>query len=333
MWSFEQPEFFLLLLVLPVGIYFRHRWKGRGGRLLFPFRIWQGASFAPTQRGIRILLFLSSTAFWLGAAALVIAMAGPVRTVRDRVFLSRGIDVMIVLDQSPSMSARDFPPENRFETARQVIRNFVSGRENDPIGLVTFGSEAALRVPPTLDYRLLTERLEGVSIMELGEATAIGMGIAVASLHLRASSAREKVIILLTDGANNAGEILPGTAAEIAAQMGIRIYTIGIGSSEEVPIQYTDPATGRIFRGSFQGGFDEELLKEVAATSGGAYFRASSPGSMQAIFNTIDSIETVEKRSRIRVRTVPLHRMFILMSLCLVFLDVLVRKFLLREVL
>lgn len=333
MWTIESPEYLLLLLLLPPGIYLRHFWKGRGGRIVFPVSVWNGEGFAAPIGLHGVLLGLSAAAFWTGLACLIVAMAGPIHTVRERAFLTRGIDIMIVLDESPSMAAQDYPPVNRFETAKNMIRQFVAQRENDPVGLVSFGSEAALRVPPTLDYDVFLSRLESLTLMDLGEGTAIGMGLAVACLHLRESTATQKIIILITDGENNSGEIQPETAASIASQLGIKLYTIGIGTTDEVPFEYTDPASGRTLRGMYQGTLGDELLKKAAASTGGSYFYAGSPGTLRAVFNTIDSIETVEKRVRIRVRSEPGRDPFILAGLVLLLVKFVIRKLLLREVL
>ncbi len=168
MWTIESPEYLLLLLLLPPAIYFRHFWKDRGGRIMFPVSIWGGGGFSAPIGLHGILLGFSAVAFWTGLACLIVAMAGPIHAVRERVFLTRGIDIVIVLDESPSMAAQDYPPVNRFETAKSMIRQFVMQRENDPVGLVSFGSEAALRVPPTLDYKAFLSRLESLALMELG---------------------------------------------------------------------------------------------------------------------------------------------------------------------
>jgi Ca-activated chloride channel family protein len=333
MWVFREPIFLALLALVPIGVYFRHFWKRRGGNISFPFHVWGGSGFNPQFRGLRLFRALGILAFWVGATALIVATARPATVERQRVFLTRGIDIMIVLDESPSMAAQDFAPVNRFETAREVIREFVNRRENDPVGLVSFGQEAALRVPPTTHYEEVLRALDGLQIMSLGDGTAIGMGLALASLHLSSSSASEKVVILLTDGENNAGEIFPETAATVAEQLGIRIYAIGIGNTEETRLEFTDPTTGQTFRGTFQGGFDEELLQSVAQTSGGAYFYAGTSGTLASVFDAIDSIETVEKRVRIDVRTTAHHRPFILFGLAAIGLDVVIRKWLLREVL
>ncbi|MFP4066954.1 MAG: VWA domain-containing protein [Spirochaetaceae bacterium] len=330
---FESPGYLFLLLLLPLAVYFRHFWRGRGGKLPFAFRMWNARGFSPGYLGRRLLFALAVLAFWSGLVALILALAGAARVSRDRVYLDRGIDIMVVLDESPSMAAQDFAPENRFESARETIRRFVERRENDPIGVVSFGREAALRMPPTTDYGKVIETIDELRIMELGDGTAIGMGIALGALHLQSSEASERVMILLTDGKNNAGEVLPETAARIATEIGVRIYTIGIGSDRQAEIEFTDPETEQVYRGTLEEGFDEDLLREIAEVSGGAYFYAGTSGTLDSVFEAIDTIETTEQRMRLEVHTDPQHRLLIVFALAALLFDFLVRKLLLREVL
>ncbi len=330
--TLDHPLALALLLALPPLIWLVHFSRWRGARVQFAWRVWQGEGFAPGVQPARLLLLLSETAFWLGCALLVVALAGPQRVSRQKSYLSRGIDIMIVLDESPSMLAQDFKPDHRFDAARSVIREFIHGRENDPIGLVSFADQAALRVPPTVDYQLLLDALDSLTVGSLSDGTAIGMGLALASLHLSRSTAPGRVIILLTDGENNAGEIAPDDAAAAAARLGIRVHTVGIGREGEAPLVYTDPQTGRTVRGTYKGRFDEALLQRIARVSGGRYFHASSPGVLAAIFEAIDSYEKTEKRVKITVTRVPLHGRFVLAGLLLVLLRVVAGKALLREV-
>ncbi|MBN1685873.1 MAG: VWA domain-containing protein [Spirochaetales bacterium] len=332
MWTLEQPGFLLLLLILPAGIYFRHFYRHRGGRLPFSISLWRGARLNVPNRFMRVLLFVAETSFWTGVVLFIIALAGPGKSFRERLYLARGLDIMIVLDESPSMAAQDFQPYNRFETAKQVIRDFLSKRENDAVGLVSFSTEAALRVPPTVDRQAFLDRLDSLSIMNLGEGTAIGMGIAVAALHLERSSAERGIIVLLTDGENNTGEIQPESAAAIAASIGIRIYVIGIGSQGEVTIELKDSQTGKVTQGRWNSRFDEALLARIAETAGGRYFSAKSPGALASVFRTIDSLETGEKRSKTLIRIERRYHVFILAGLCCVFLEFLIRKGLYKEV-
>jgi len=330
--SFESPGYFMLLSLVPVGIYFMHAFSGRGGRISFSFSNWHGEAFTYRARLLRGALFIAHVCFWSAASAIIVALAGPVRTERETIYLSDALGIMIVLDESPSMSARDFLPENRFESAKQVIREFVDGRPNDAVGLVSFGRDASLRVPPTRDTQALLDRLGALKIASLGDGTAIGMGLAVATMHLeRAGGAG--VIVLLTDGENNAGEILPETATEIAARLGFRIYAVGIGTTGEVAVEYTDPETGRVRAGLFESRFNEELLRVIADTTGGRYYSAQSPGALNAVFRSIDRLETNEKRVRIDVRTEAIYDRFLLVAGIGLLSNFFIRSAFLREVL
>ena len=331
MWSFEQPLALAALLLLPPAIYCVHYRRGRGGLLAVTWQAWGGAPFGQAGGLIRLLAIFARWLFWLAGAALIVAAAGPVRLHRERVFLTPGLDLMIVLDESPSMAARDLGDESRFAIASEVIRGFVVGRENDAIGVVSFSDRAALRVPKTLDRAALHAALERLRVMTLGDATAIGMGIAVALLHLQDGSGAGSVIILLTDGENNAGEISPETAAGMAAESGVRIYTIGIGREGSSVLELTDPRSGLTRRGLYHGRFDEALLQRVADLTGGRYFAATEPGSLAAVFREIDSLERIETRTRVRVVREPHHVELLLAALALLLLEVLLRRSLAAE--
>ncbi|MCD6397158.1 MAG: VWA domain-containing protein, partial [Spirochaetaceae bacterium] len=250
--TFDFPGMLLVIILLPPLIFLRHFWKNRGGRLSFSFTIWDQEVFKPGIYFSKLILFLGSFFFWLGLLFLIIANAGPSLVTREKIYMTRGIDIMFVLDESPSMGAKDFLPVNRFESAKGFIKNFVHGRDHDPVGLVSFGKNAVLRIPPGLDYDNFLTQLGNLQLLDLGNGTAMGMGIALACLHLKESTAKEKIIILLTDGENNSGEIVPESAAQIAAAMGIKIYSIGLGSSGKVPLEFTDLETGKIYRGIYE---------------------------------------------------------------------------------
>ena len=329
MWVLDRPVYLLFLLVLPVLFYLRHVHRWRGGRLPVPISVYDGAAFRPPLTFRVVMVRLSAVMFWLAMVLMIVALAGPTRTTRERVYLSRGIDIMLVVDQSASMAAQDFQPVNRFETARSVIRRFVEQRPNDHIGLVGFSAEAALRVPPTLNYDQLLQSLDGMQLMELGDGTAIGMGLALASLHLRGSTAEDKVIVLLTDGVNNAGEISPEAAAEVAGQSGIRIYAIGVGSGQEARIEVRDPETGQLYRGTVRDSYDQTTLERIAELSGGSYFTAGSAGTLEAIFDAIGTAENTERRVQIRVIRRPQHRIILMWALGLLVAEAILRRFLL----
>jgi len=331
--TFEEPFYFGLLVLIPVLYLLQHRWKGRGGRLPFPLGLWGGLRFRPGIAGMRIVMVFSNAALWLTILFLVTALAGPTLTRQEKVYLTAGADIFIVLDESPSMAARDFPPDNRFSAAKDVIRRFVRGRQNDQIGLVSFGRDAALRVPLTLDYDYLLHRLDDLQVMSLGDGTALGNGLALAALHLESSTARQKVIIALTDGVNNAGEIQPSTAAELIRSLGIPLYLIGIGTNAQVPLEVTDPKSGVAYSGTLEEGFQEDFLKSLAVPPLGAYFSAGSSGSLESIFLAIDSRESATKRVKVQVHNDPLFGGFLIAALLGLSLFFVSRKLLLKEIL
>jgi Ca-activated chloride channel family protein len=333
MLTFESPAYLFLFILIPVFVYIRHFAPSSGRSLRVSTAIWRKGMVQIRQRGLKFLLFLSALLFWTGIVFMGLALGGPALSIHEKIYLNRGADIIIVLDQSPSMSARDFPPETRLDSAINMIKLFVSARKNDAVGLVGFGDEAVLKVPPTTDYVSFLSRLDESRIMELGEGTAIGMGLAVAVLHLSESRAEQRVIVLITDGDNNAGEIQPAAAASMAARMGIRLYTIGIGGEGDVPFEYIDPVSGLLMSGNLNSRFDESLLQDLAETGGGSFFKASTPGTLESVFRSIDSLETIEERVRIQVRTVPLYRWFIMIGLALILIDLLFRKVIIREVL
>lgn len=240
------------------------------------------------------LAWIPLTLTMLGLSTLILAMARPerVRTYSDE---RRGIDMVIALDSSGSMAAEDFRPRNRFVVARDLITKFVKGRENDRIGIVTFGARAVTRVPITFDREVIDQVLQKVRVGENGDGTAIGHAIATSVNRLRSSRARSRVIVLLTDGVNNAGSIEPLTAADLAARFGIKIYTIGVGSKGEVPVpvKMQNRITGEIetVYQTIRADVDEEMLSEAARRTGGSYFRATDADALQSVFTKIDLLE------------------------------------------
>jgi len=293
---------------------------------------WRGGGFSNVMTLPRFFSGLFGIGSWVGIALLIIALAGPVLVFREKVYLTRGIDIMIVLDLSPSMAAQDVPGTSRIDSAVRTLQNFVSRRRNDPIGLVVYGSQAALRVPPTLDYPFLLQSLSQVRIGDLGEASALGTAMALGAMHLSQSSAPDKVMIVLTDGEQNSGEISSTAGAELVARQGIRMYTLGIGGDEPVPIEFIDPLTGALQRGTYQGKIDHDALSSLAQLTGGQHFPAPGPGALETVFQGIDTAERLETRVRLQVNRDPIHRRFLALGFLLIVLDVLGRRLFLREV-
>ncbi len=231
----------------------------------------------------------------IAALAMIVALARPQRVTKMASNDRFGIDIVIALDGSGSMAAEDFKPRNRFAVAKELIGDFISKRQDDRIGIVTFGVRAATRVPITYDRDIAGAILERAQVGENGDGTAIGHAIATAVNRLRTSKTRSRIIILVTDGVNNAGSIDPLVAAQLAARYGIKIYTIGVGSRGPVPIpiRRQDPFTGEIVT-TYQlvrADIDEEALAAIAKTTNGEYFRATDARTMSEVLDRIDHLE------------------------------------------
>ena len=237
-----------------------------------------------------------------GAVALVIvALARPQSGSSLSTISSEGIDFVIALDISGSMRCEDTRPRNRLSVARGCIKRFVEGRPSDRVGLVTFATVATTRCPLTLDHELLEQFVEQVDFAPQGEdATAIGMGLGSALNRIRGSKAKSKVVVLVTDGRNNTGQIGPEAAADAARAMGVKLYTIGIGSEGNVPCLIDDPRLGRRYV-TVQADLDEDLLKQMASSTGGRYWRAADAKGLEEAFHEIDRLEKSRIDSALRV--------------------------------
>jgi len=285
--TFAQPYWLALLVLVPLlGIWEWRRARRQPGGLRFssiaaakgaPRTIWV------RLRGLPPLLRMA--ALTLG----ILALARPQeRNVVEERF-AEGVDIMLVLDTSTSMRAQDFQP-NRFEAARDVAAEFIQSRLSDRVGLVVFAGKAYTQAPLTLDYDFLQAMLSEVSMGVIEDGTAIGTALATAVSRLKDTEAESKVVILLTDGQNNRGEIDPLTAADVAQAIGVRVYTIGVGTIGEAPYVVDHPFMGRQVQ-MVPVEIDEEMLKEVASRTGGRYFRATDKEALRDIYAEISELE------------------------------------------
>lgn len=239
---------------------------------------------------------------WMRAVAVLLAitaLARPQWGHQEDVVTSSGIDVVVALDISGSMRCQDSPPRGRLDVARESLIRFIDGRPGDRIGMVVFGSSATTRCPPTLDHTLLQRFVEETDFAPPGEdATALGLGLASAANRLRSSPAESRVIVLVTDGRNNAGPIAPEEAADAARALGLKIYSIGVGSEDAVRCPADTPAGRRWVLQRAE--LDEPLLRRMAEGSGGRYFRAADAGGFEEAMRSIDALEKTEIQSRVR---------------------------------
>jgi Ca-activated chloride channel family protein len=234
---------------------------------------------------------------YAGAVLLFISAAGPVLKTSKTVWLNRGADILFVIDTSPSMAGLDMDGTSRFNAARNLLSAFAERRPSDGIGLVALGDDAALLVPPTTDRKLLLSRLGQLRIGELGDGSALGMGLAVAAFHLEKSAAPRRAVVLISDGENNAGAMHPETAAALLGEMGVSLWVIGVGSGGEIPIDYVDPRTRMRRTGIFNSRFDTESLRRLSETGGGSYIPAPSADALSAAFARLDDREMTVRRS------------------------------------
>jgi Ca-activated chloride channel family protein len=283
--TFARPALLLLLAILPLWWWWRARRLGRSrGAPMSDVRPAAG----PSERLWVARLPVTLRSVCLGA--WIVAAAGPRVGAARAELRSEGISIVLALDLSSSMLAEDFAPANRLDVARRTAIEFVRARSSDRIGLVAFASQALTQVPITTDYPVLEEAIRHLRIGILEDGTAIGTGIATAANRLRRAPGKSKVIVLLTDGENNAGTVDPRTAAQAAAAFGIRVYTIGVGTEGEAPVPTGQGPLGLRYQ-TMPVKIDEQLLGDVARATGGRYFRATDAASLANIFGEINRLE------------------------------------------
>ena len=290
--SFLNPEFFWLLLLIPVAAAWLYLKRNQQTATL---KISSTAGFTGSKSFfVRLYPFLGVFRL-LALTALIVAMARP-RTVdiSNKTKTTKGIDIVMAIDVSGSMLAKDLKP-NRMEALKKVAASFVDERPNDRIGLVVYASEAYTKTPVTSDKAIIQQAIESIKYDNvLQDGTGIGMGLATAVNRLKDSKAKSKVIILLTDGVNNAGFIEPETASDIAKQYGIKVYTVGIGTNGMAEFPYAIAANGQFLFRMMQVEIDEQLMKNIARKTDGKYFRATSNNKLEEIYAAINKLETTE---------------------------------------
>ena len=330
--AFERPWIIVVaFVVIPASIAIAKR-LGNPFAASVPLGAPGGVPFrAPVSLGniVRTLLALE----YIGVFLLFGAAAGPVMRTLETVWLNRGADIIFILDVSPSMAALDMDGASRYNTARKLLKEFAGRRPADSIGLVTVGSDAALLVPPTTDRDILYSRMDELQLGEMGEGTALGMGLAIAAYHIEKSKAPRRAVVLLSDGENNAGAIHPETAAAMIGDSGASLWVIGIGSGGEVPIDYVDPFTRMRRTGLLDSQYDIESLIRLSSAGNGIWIHAPSGDTLAAAFGRVDDQELVIRRSSIVRRTRPVHQTLLLAALACIAFARFVRRFFLGDML
>lgn len=317
---FAAPIFLILFLILPWLLWRYFKVSGStGGKLLF-----SDIGRLKKIRKSKSLRLRHSLVFLrvLALGTFILALARPQAALELTPVYTEGIDIVLALDVSTSMRAEDLKKgANRLDVAKEVVVDFLKGRKNDRIGMVVFAANAYTQCPLTVDYGILRKFMERVKTGIIEDGTALGNAIANSINRLKNSQAKSKVIILLTDGVNNRGEIDPITAAKIAKSLKIKIYTIGAGTTGKAPV----PVSSGIFGQRYvmqQVEIDEEVLTNIADQTGGEYFRAKDAEALKSIFSEIDSLERTEVKSEGNKRFEELFGFFLLAGLAFLFLEI-----------
>ncbi|MFC1754755.1 VWA domain-containing protein [Thermoproteota archaeon] len=296
---FANPEFLLLLIVLAAFAFWQRR-KPYFSTVTFSDISTVKTLANPWLRWIRNAFFVLRYGCLI---LIIITLARPQGVSFERNVVTEGVDILLALDVSGSMRAEDFKPENRLSVAKKTIEAFVQKRQSDRIGLVVFGADAYTVCPLTLDYGILLNFLTSIKIDMAGDGTAIGMAIATALNRLKTSESKSKIIVLLTDGENNMGEIDPVSAADLAKKMGVKVYTIGVGKQGGAPIPIEDPVYGKVYARAPDGQLiltllDEATLQAIAQRTNGQYFRATDEKALADIYEIIDRLEKTKIKTK-----------------------------------
>jgi len=324
---FGQP--LLLLLLVPAVL----AWllARRRSHLRDPEFPASSLALVPEARGLRAWAARASRFLAPVAAALfLIAAARPQAGREVREIVSEGIDILLAVDVSGSMRCEDFRPQNRLYVAKEVAKRFVRGRAHDRIGLIAFAGRGELISPVTLDYDGLTALIDGLDFGMLPDGTAVGSAIALGAERLRHTKGKSRVLILLTDGINNAGSVDPVTAARLAAAVGVRVYTVGAGTQGQAPFPIDDPVLGRHYVW-VRSDVDEPTLRSVAQITKGRYFRATSAELLARVYHEIDALEPSRVEMRSYTRWAEAGPRVLMVGLLLLALDVLLAATWLRR--
>ncbi len=326
MFRFAYPYALFSLLVLVPVIYLAFR-KQRGRSVAY------SSINLVSDAGLEAGLWkrYGKTALRVLVLALVIvAVARPQTGQSEYTTHTEGVDILMVLDTSGSMQAQDFKPKNRLHVAKEVVKEFVGKRKHDRIGLVVFAAQAVTQCPLTLDYPVLTRLIDEVDIGMLEDGTAIGVALATAVNRLKNSQAESRIVVLLTDGQNNTGMVDPTTAAKVAAAMGIKVHTIGVGTKGRAPMPVNDPIFGKRLI-SVEVDLDEDTLTKIAELTDGQYFRATDREELFEIYDRIDELEKTRIESETYVEYTDRFPWFLLPALGLLTLELALGQTILRE--
>jgi Ca-activated chloride channel family protein len=319
--TFAHPYVLVLLALLPVLAWLKGKHGQEAAFLYSSVQLVRGIMGLTRSSVGKILLKLR----WLALALFIVALARPQIGEGETRITASGIDIVVAIDLSGSMAAEDFEIKgervNRLDIARDVLEKFIAKRSSDRIGLVAFAGRAYIAAPPTLDHDFLLQNLQRLNLGTIEDGTAIGSGLSAALNRLRELPSKSRIVILMTDGQNNAGKVPPLTAAEAAETLGVKVYTIGVGTRGTAPMPRTD-VFGRKVYVSVPVDIDEDTLKAIAQKTGGKYFRADSTEALREIYTEIDKLEKTEIQIKKYQRYQELFPWVVLSGLSVLLLEV-----------
>jgi len=325
-YDFHNPWLLLLLLLLPLMWWLKKSpTSAHEPEMRFP----HVGSIEDIKSVKSIVLKYLPLLRYLGLIFLIVALARPRLVLKEEEVKAEGIDIMMVMDLSSSMLARDFQPD-RLTVSKEMGKRFIDKRTYDRIGLVVFAGESFTQSPLTTDHRILKEFMSSLESGIMEDGTAIGMGLASAVNRLKESESESKVVILLTDGVNNAGYIKPMTAAEIAKELDVKVYTIGVGTMGNAVAPISKRSDGRYVFGVSRVEIDEDLLTEISKLTGGRYFRATNEAGLEKIYEEIDRLEKTEIDVSVFKRYSEEFRKFLILGLIFLALEWLLKNTILR---
>jgi Ca-activated chloride channel family protein len=329
----SNPIVLLFLFAIPLFFLLRKLGIFQKKSFLLSFADWNGLSFSWKNPLISVARIFSTILCISGYICLVIALSGPVTTNQEKIFTSRGAEILFVLDTSPSMGALDIASSNRLDAAKTAISTMVKSLPGASFGLVGTGSESGLLVPPTMDHQTFLSRLIQLKIGEMGDGTALGTGISTGVYHLDSTKSQSKNIVLITDGENNAGTIHPKTAAQLAFEKGISLYILGVGTKGSVPIEYTDVNTGKVYSGYFESDFNSQVLRDLANNGNGYYYEIDSLPELISALERISSEKNVYQSYQLKVTSKYWYDEFLWCALACIALAWILRRLYLQEIL
>lgn len=329
--NFQYPWILFFILFIPFFVYYAKK-QDRGCGIRFSSdKFLKGLRNTFKVRLSQNIIFIRSTSIFL----IILALARPQSPIEESRIRTEGIDIVLAIDVSTSMLAEDFTLRgkraNRLDVVKDVVRDFINGRHNDRIGMVAFARRAYIVCPLTLDYGWLLQNLDRVKIGMIEDGTAIGLGMSSALNRLKDTEAKGKVVILLTDGRNNAGKISPLTGAEAAKALKVKVYTIGAGTKGLAPYPVKDFFGNTVYK-PVKIDIDEDTLMKIATTTGARYFRATDTESLRKIYKEIDTLEKVPIEEKGYMEYNELFPRFLIPGIVLLFLEIVLANTVLRKI-